>query len=607
MSGRIHILPPVVADQIAAGEVVERPASVVKELVENSLDAGARRVQVAVEEGGVALVCVTDDGEGMSREDAVLALRRHATSKLRTAEDLRAIRTLGFRGEALPSIASVSRLTLTTRRAEDAVGTQVRTEAGAAPVVSEVGCPAGTRIEVRDLFFNVPARLKFLRRPSTELGHVQRIVSRMAACRPDVHFSLDHSGRTLLECPAERNLADRLVALMGTGVADHLFEVYLDGPVCVRGYLSDPNWTRTNTNELYTYVNGRYVRDRVLFRAITAAYGTALPRGRYPAGALFVDLDPHLVDVNVHPTKIEVRFVRSGEVFAAVQRAVRMMVAAAPWIERPRGEDHAPESSEGVAETEIWMPHEARPSPPAPSPGALELRPAATPPTPQRLPFGSRRPEEALERAVPGLYAGANPQERAVVFGELRYVGQLHRTYLVCEDDDGIVLVDQHAAHERVHYERLRQGIAEASLRSVQLLVPAVVQLDAARRGALEEYGEVLRAAGFELEPFGEDAWAVRAVPAILEGRDVEAAVRALLDDLAQWGAGHALAARIDRTCATAACHAAVRAGDALSPQQVHAIFAELDRIPYAANCPHGRPVLVRRPWAEVERWFGRR
>ncbi|TNF27695.1 MAG: DNA mismatch repair endonuclease MutL, partial [Deltaproteobacteria bacterium] len=332
--GRVSVLPDALANQIAAGEVVERPASVVKELVENALDAEASRVFVAITGGGQALVRVLDDGVGMAREDAVLALQRHATSKITTAEDLHGIDTLGFRGEALPSIASVSRFRLITREHDAPSATEVTVEGGAAAVVKDAGAPPGTRIEVVDLFYNVPARLKFLKAEATENRHVAALMTAFALGHPHIHFRLDKDGRTIADYPVARRLDQRIFQVLGKSVAERLHEVVGEGPVQVRGYISEPGFTRTNQNNIHTFVNGRRVRDRTVTHALVAGYGELLQRGHFPQGVLYVHLDPQLIDVNVHPAKAEIRFVDGGAVHEAIVRAVRATLHDAPWRRR---------------------------------------------------------------------------------------------------------------------------------------------------------------------------------------------------------------------------------------------------------------------------------
>jgi DNA mismatch repair protein MutL len=580
----IRLLDPLVANQIAAGEVVERPASVVKELLENALDAGARRIRIALSDGGRTRIEVADDGCGMDEASARLAFARHATSKLRSADDLRAIATYGFRGEALASILAVARVTLTTRRAEDAIGVRL-TGAGSVDVQAEpVGRPAGTTLTIEELFFNVPARLKFLRTPATELGQVCKLVDAVALARPDLHLTLVHNDRRVCDYPADPDLPRRAWAVLGAEVAARLRPVEEQGEYIVRGLLSEPSLSHPGPGHLTLLVDGRPVSDRTLQHAIAAAYGTLLERGRYPAGVLAIACPPGSVDVNVHPAKTEVRFASSHEIHAAVTRAIRPMLTAFA----AEGEV-APLPVDGSAERS-WPSR-----PPAAVVGASLART-----TPWRT-------TSVGPAAEPAGRAGAilPLDERPRPWSGLRYVGQVGRCFLVCESAEQLVLIDQHAAHERVLFEQFVAAARAQGYPAQPLLLPATLQMSPEEVGALLEAGEVLGRLGFDLEQAGERAVRVRAQPAVLR-RDLLAEVRALAASLADRGQGQSTTERLERAAATLACHAAVRAGDAMTEADARALFEQMDTADLSGWCPHGRPVVMRARFEDVGRWFQR-
>jgi DNA mismatch repair protein MutL len=609
---RIRLLDPTVANQIAAGEVVERPASVVKELVENALDAGAGRVVIRLQDGGQSLISVSDDGCGMGPDDARLAFARHATSKLQVADDLVDLHTYGFRGEALASILAVSRVTLTTRRAEDAVGVRLQGAGGVDLQAQPAGCNTGTTIEIRDLFFNVPARLKFLRTAATELGQVLKFIDALALARPDLHLTLFSGERRVADYPPDADLRRRAEAVLGVDVAARLYEVQDDREYRVRGLLSEPSLHHGGAGQLTLLVGGRPVQDRTLAQAVLQAYGTLLERGRYPVGVLALDCPPGTVDVNVHPAKTEVRFASSSAVFSAVLRAVQPMLAATPWIKQQLPSDEAAVApvnaarwSEGAATAggwagvadsgmragSSWSGSKTQPTwgvPRAP----LSLAPSrgptsdAMPQPAQPLPFD---PGPAL-----GQWAG------------LRYVGQVGRCYLVCESEDAMVLIDQHAAHERIIFEQLVVAMRSGPFPSQQLLTPIAVPLAPVEVAALAAETALLERLGFELVEGGERMVRVRAYPSLLPDRQIAAEVRHLAVSLAQGGRGQDTETRLERCAATLACHSAYRAGDLLYPDDVARLLRDMDGVDLSAYCPHGRPVFARTRLEEVGRWFHR-
>jgi DNA mismatch repair protein MutL len=573
MPPAIQRLSDALVDQIAAGEVVERPASVVKELVENALDAGASRLRVEVREGGRALVAVSDDGSGMTPEDARLALERHATSKIASSGDLMRIATFGFRGEALPAIASVSRLRLRTRARGSSAGFELEVEGGKWIAGRTSGGTEGTRVEVVDLFYNVPARRKFLKSQATEWGHVSDWLARAALALPAVHFELRRDERPALAWPAVRDPLERIAAVLSEREAEPLVAVAAEeGALRLAGFASRPDAHRPGTLGLYLFVNRRPVRDRLLRHALLDAYRDVLPRGRYPTALLYLELPPEAVDVNVHPAKWEVRFAEPAAVHQLVTRAVRGALAGRRWL-APAAPAAAVRDGE------------------APSDWLLAGRPA--------LPEGA-------SASAPAPEAPAQAPAAPLRFAALRLLGQLHATYLLLEGPDGLLLVDQHAAHERVLFERLRAGWQEGGVPRQALLATETVELAPDRVARLAMAGHALERLGFEIEAFGASAVAVRAIPALLAGRSPARLAAELADDLGAEAARLRAPDAAERLFASLACHAARRAGDRLDPREQQALLGALDAIPWAPTCPHGRPVAVPLSRSEIERRFGR-
>lgn len=713
---RIALMPEELANQIAAGEVVERPASVVKELVENSLDAGAGRIDVDIEGGGLSLVRVTDDGCGMSPADAELCLLRHATSKLRSADDLFHLETMGFRGEALASIASVSRLSLTSRSEEALAGYRILIEGGQKTSPSrEVGAAVGTQFEVRDLFYNVPARLKFMKSESTETSHIAETLLRLALAFPGVHFRLRHKGKVTLDLPPHKSGLERSrAALLARGKVAGPPLLY-EGHAAVTGieieaHVGAPSDSTAVPRNVFLLVNRRFVRDRSLLHAALSGYGELLEKGRYPLLVLHLRLDPSSVDVNVHPQKLEVRLQQSDAVYSVVREAVRSVCSQAPWLRGVRSEEGAVApalaAAAGGSGGRVYtvganLPMAAESRPPygaasaqsaatsdggmagergfdagagghgssgtgtrartvehqlpltafAPSSGLAEhrarlrqamqlyappngpdqvedestLQPgnasatdAAAPPDAQPAEAGSFAAPALIQDAA-GSDAGLLPAVDApsplpfLRLVDAAYLGQLYRTYLLCEQGDELLLIDQHAAHERVVFERLRAAHKQAPLLAQRLLFPTSLEFDPRRAALIGEFESELSRLGFELQPFGGRSFALQAAPDLgsygrgAAGlRDPEALLRQVLDDLEEHGRSETLSARTDLLLATMACHSAVRAGDVLDEAKVRALFSAMDEVHYSPYCPHGRPVLVRLSRAELERRFGR-
>jgi DNA mismatch repair protein MutL len=576
----IQQLPEDLINKIAAGEVVERPASVVKELIENALDAGASTVSVEIEAGGKQLIRVRDNGEGMGREDAERALERHATSKLHALSDLHAIATHGFRGEALPSIASVSELLLRTREESSPSGTEVAVHHGRRLHTRDVGHPRGTTVEARDLFGSVPARRKFLRVEPTETGHVAEAVTLLALARPGTGFVLTSGGRALIQAPAVDGLAARIYQLFGGTLLDGLVPVEGGADwVVVRGFLPRPDRPGTARPNLRLFVNGRPVRDRALAKAVAEAYRGAGAREFGGDAFVFVELPLHLVDVNVHPAKSEVRFAEPRTVWVAVERAVREALSEGARAQAPRATPAAPSR---------------------PDPSRIEAAVETFLERAGRVTETPRVGSTAASEASPALPTAANT-------GPLTVLGQYRLTYLVATDGEDLLLVDQHTAHERVRFEALQQRAEQRAAESQLLLAPHVFTVPPRLRGLLQTSLEALRSLGYDLEPFGGDAVRIRAVPALLPGGDASGELQAALEELAEReGSEWAVAGVRDRLAATLACHSAVRAGQPLNVEAMSAILRDLGRTAHPTLCPHGRPTIVRLPREDITRWFGR-
>ncbi|MFP6641060.1 MAG: DNA mismatch repair endonuclease MutL [Myxococcota bacterium] len=587
----IRLLADPVVDQIAAGEVVERPASIVKELVENALDAHATRIGVEIRAGGTALIAVQDDGVGMSPDQLRLAVQRHATSKIRHAEDLARIGSYGFRGEALPAIAAVSSMRVLTRtRASDA-GHELRIEASHTELDRTAGCPVGTRIEVADLFARIPARRKFLKRPSTEWSHAIDWLGRLAMALPAVHFDIQRDDQKTMVWPSTSDPKERIIRVLGDSQGAPLVHMDWDEAVGhIEGYVSGPEQSRVNTGGVHLYVNGRPVRDKLLRHAVIDVYRDLLPRGRFPVAVVFLTLDPARVDVNVHPAKWEVRFQEPQLVHQLIRRALQSAIQGRNYL----------------------------------VPGPTRSEDPVAPGRPSNLRPGSASEAGADSRTTAGdwLFAdrpaggSAPPAEKRaserVEFRSQRLLGQVLARYLVLEGEGGLLLIDQHAAHERILYERLRASWLDGGVERQGLLIPLNVDLEAQSVESLTAAHETLEQLGFDLEAFGERSVVVRAIPDILAGRDPEALVRDLADEL-ETGPPNSGPARTrllqaaDRVFATLACHSARRFGDHLPEEEQRAILEGLDAIPWAPTCPHGRPVATLLGLHELDGRFGRR
>jgi DNA mismatch repair protein MutL len=590
-------------NKIAAGEVVDRPASVVKELVENAIDAGCGEVAVEIEAGGKKLISVTDDGSGMSREDALLALERHATSKIAADSDLFTLSTLGFRGEALPSLASVSRFTLATRERGHIEGTEIYAEGGKIKEVKACGMAEGTRAVVRNLFFNTPARLKFMKSNETEAGHVGDLLTRLAISRPEVRFTYLNDGRTVFRA-LNGDLHHRIVTLLGPAVASGLYPVESSsGRTAVRGYIAGPDFSRSSAAHLYTYINGRYIRDRVVQHAILQACRNVMERGRYPLVVIFIDIPPEEVDVNVHPTKHEVRFRDQGMVHDFIQSAVASVLSATPWLHNARKDAPRPAqpSAPTVAESKIDEVRDAL-ARYRPGTGQQQSLVGAMDQGP-----GARNQQSGLQDSARGAQLSAlHALEPTDYFSHLSVIGQFNAAYILCQDGTDLVLIDQHAAHERVAFELLKTQFATGKVETQGLLFPETVELSFQENALLAEHLPHFNRLGFVAEPFGGATWLLKEAPQVLVGGDYLRTFRDILEELSSLGRSHSFTDAVEGILARMACHSVVRGSHPLTLPEIHALFARMDTVDFASNCPHGRPVLRRITLGEIEKMFKR-
>jgi DNA mismatch repair protein MutL len=675
--GRIRVLSDQVANQIAAGEVVDRPASVVKELLENSIDAGATRIRVEVEAGGRRLIHVTDDGHGMNRDDALLAFERHATSKLRTADDLLSIATLGFRGEALPSIASVARVTLETATGEDASGTRIEIAGGKILHVDDAALPRGTSIAVSDLFFNTPARRKFLRAESTELAHVTALVTHYALVHPEMHFELLSASHTLVSAPPVTRAAERIYQIFGKDTLEQLLPVAAEMPLShaglpapppwkvdpdapvrdpghlhISGFYSKPELQKLNRNSIYIFVNKRLIRDRLLLHAITEAYRNIIPPTSFPVVLLFLEMPPEEVDVNVHPAKTEVRFRQQSLIHDFVRDSLRTaLVRARPAAGFLAALDSAPNASPslmpppasplpGLPESEPIRPEDAELSS-ASSAEDLQLTPPSLPPSAVRLPFAPSEPGQfdaaRWGQAVSAIFQPASPldgctpppggsaldpaaataqveAEQAATtlnhLASLRPLAQLRDSFILASGEDGLWIIDQHVAHERVLFEKILGNRQVEVMQKQRLLMPLLVELKPWQMVVFARIAEELERNGFEVEPFGPQTLAVKAAPVGLEGTELEKMLAEVIEQSAsdpdQPQQNENLTTIRTRIAASLACHSAIKVNTPLDPARMEWLLAELAKTSHPTSCPHGRPIALLYSWKEILRAFHR-
>ena len=570
---KIRILPEKVATQIAAGEVIERPASVVRELIDNSIDAGADRISIRIEGGGKKLIKVVDNGEGMSRDDLLLCVERHATSKVKEASDILQVKSLGFRGEAIPSMASISRMNITSVPRGHLTGHRLRISGGKLLSIEEAGAPSGTITEIQDLFFNVPGRRKFLRSPQTEKNQITELLLRASLPFPHIHFRLEEGPKTVLNLPASDDPRLRLSAIMGREVSKVILErVEKRDSFTIRLFAAPSDFTRNRSDRLYCYVNGRNIRDRSIAKAVMDGYGQRLMKGRFPQAVVFIEIDPSLVDVNVHPTKQEVRFRNPHEIFQAVSSGI--------------GKTLSPESRLSTI-------------PP------LNV-PAREPVYRMQTPFASVSDGEWVykeEKAAP-LPETKTPFEKFSVEREIQIIGQLGGTYILCQSSEGLLVVDQHAAHERVVYENLKRAFETSSVEMQGLLIPFEMELSVKEKTLALEKGDGLMAFGLEMDHFGGNTFLLRAVPALLKDVDWTSMVSELLSRIE--GKEVDFAAFMDETVTVMACHGAIRAGQKMNREEMRLLIDQLKEMDLPTNCPHGRPIIKEFTYYEIEKMFKR-
>jgi DNA mismatch repair protein MutL len=667
--GRIHVLSEQVANKIAAGEVVERPASVVKELLENALDAGSTRIKIQVEAGGKRLIQIADNGCGMVRDDALLAFERHATSKIKNAEDLLNIATLGFRGEALPSIASVCRLHLETRAPEENSGTIVEINGGKMFKVEEAGLPAGTSITIRDLFFNIPARKKFLKSESTELAHIASLVTHYALAHPDKHFELHSSTNAMLVAPPVGGQSDRVFQVFGREVLDQLIPVAAvqpleriglpqpppwrrvekehvekervekeededgrdalhstPGELRVHGFISKPEIQKLNRNSIYVFVNGRLIRDRLIQHALTEAYRNVIPPTVFPVVLLFLEMPNAEVDVNVHPSKTEVRFRQQSAIHDFVRDSVRAALMKARPIPQFAAEIHAhptasPSLTPGAhasAEAPAWNSQSGH---------SFNLQPQVLPPATERFQFGTDGIAVEANAAVPvakmprqeivpgdncapaipeNIGDELNPSDLAPSLATLKPLGQIRESFILAVNHEGLWIIDQHVAHERVLFEKILKQRAVQKAESQRLLMPLVLELTPAQQAVFTEISDELNQNGFEAEPFGARSVAIKVAPAGIEAGEIERMLNELLEQFAREDQSLNLEKIRTRIAASIACHAAIKINMPLEQNKMEWLLAELSKTEFPIACPHGRPIVLRYSLKDIQKAFKR-
>ncbi|MBN2060562.1 MAG: DNA mismatch repair endonuclease MutL [Deltaproteobacteria bacterium] len=569
----IRILPEDVASQIAAGEVIERPASVVKELLDNSIDAGSDRITINIDEGGKKLIRVSDNGEGMNRDDLLLCIERHATSKIKSLSDLFSVSTLGFRGEAIPSIASVSRMKITSRTPDQLGGYCLDIQGGKMKSINEVGVPVGTTVEIRDLFFNTPARRKFLRADQTELGHITDVLSRIVLAFDAIDFNLKSARKPILNLPASGNIINRLSALMGRDVADSIKESKREtGFIKLRAYLAPPEMNRNRGDRLFIYVNNRGIRDRLITRAIMEGYGQRLMKGRYPQAVIFIEIDPDMVDVNVHPSKQEVRFHQGRLIFRELVSFTEASLKEQFYAESGYHFMRPPEISEGDVSR------------------VLSEEPSWRYSGPMKEAF-----KETIEKDKTGYAIEESP----------RLIGQLKGTYILFEANDGLLVVDQHAAHERILYEQLKRGYRSSGIERQSFLIPKRFELSLHEADIVREKIDQLADLGFEVEHFGGCTFILRSLPSILVNIQWDQFILDLIPILDEEGELTSDRA-MERILTSMACHNVIRAGHSLSNQEMTRLLEDLEELELPTNCPHGRPVFKKMTYYELEKMFKR-
>jgi DNA mismatch repair protein MutL len=648
--GRIRILSDQVANQIAAGEVVDRPASVVKELLENALDAGATRIRIEVEAGGRKLIRIADNGHGMMRDDALLAFERHATSKIRSSDDLLSIATLGFRGEALPSIASISRLEMETRAEDEPSGTRIEIVGGKVLRVEDTGAPQGTTFTIRDLFFNTPARRKFLKSETTELSHVTALVTHYALAHPDKHFELHSATHSLLVAPPVKKPEERIFQIFGKETLDQLLSMAAErvfdraglpepppwkrdedyaapdpGFLRIKGFISKPELQKLNRNSIYVFVNQRLIRDRLILHAVSEAYRNVLPPTSFPVILMFMEMPPHEVDVNVHPAKTEVRFRQQSLIHDFVRDSIRNTLIktrpAAGFLTALTTNPHAtpslmPDVSPLPGEPESTpqpVQPDSDPPPHTEDAAVFTLAPPVPAPEEVRLPFSEALlaqtngvgldPQHACEAQTPAENGDA-PSLNSLA--SLKPLGQLRESFILAVNDEGLWIVDQHVAHERVLFEKILREREVERVQHQRLLMPLLVELLPHQMVLFARIAEELERNGFEVEPFGPRTIAVKAAPVGLEGKELERTLMEVLEQSERENQAQNLETLRTRIAASIACHSAIKVNMPLDPVRMEWLLAELAKTAHPTSCPHGRPIVLRYSWRDIQRAFQR-
>jgi len=622
--GIIRILDETTINQIAAGEVVERPASVVKELVENSVDAGATRIFISVKQGGKSFIQIRDNGCGMSREDALLSFEKHATSKIREIHVLFSIRSLGFRGEALSSIASVSQTTIVTRprsgtlESDDYTGTTLFIDGGELKKVEEIGCPAGTTITVENLFFNVPARMKYLKKDRTELGHIIDVITSRALAYPEIFFELTHEGRRLILSPGTGDLLETISSVIGKTAARQMVELNYAGPKAeIRGYITKPSHTRANQKHIFLFINRRPVRSPHVVRAIREGLGSLFPPVRYPVGVIQLYIDPRELDVNIHPTKSEVKFQHKDDVFFGVVNAVKyalggkdLSVKGTVRKDARKGAGGIPYSIKGelarqrqerMKVTETAVPYGGSENG-HPSPGGAGKTVGVLKGKQARIDTGSQK------RTISGLTRKLGTEDKYLdsSLPQMRPIGQIGNLFIVVETQEGMAVIDQHAAHERIMYERFRRDHREEPVKSQRLIEPISLELAPEEQEAVRAYQTLLGFLGFEIDAFGGNTFMVRTVPVVLGKHASPDTIYDIIDELVATGKVKTLEERKDEMLKLLACHSAIRGGEELSMPKIEALLEEMYAAENPFTCPHGRPTILQFPKSELEKQFKR-
>ncbi len=596
---QIKILPEILSNKIAAGEVVERPASVVKELIENSLDAKSKKIIIEAENGGRSMIRVSDNGVGMNHDDALLSIERYATSKIFTDRDLFSIDTLGFRGEALPSIASVSRFSLVSRNELLDVGTKIYVEGGKVKKVEQIGAPAGSMITVKQLFYNTPARRKFLKTVNTEMGHIADTVAALALCRPDVHFELHHNSKMVKNWLPTSDPVDRAADVLGKDIRADLYplDCIEDGSMSIYGQIASPRITRSTFKGVYIYVNGRVVRDRVIRHALMEGYAQRLMKTRFPVAVLFINVPFDQVDVNVHPTKNEVRFIRQKEVHDLVKRAVLEILRQADqpaWGPRKSKDSNSIPERPQVAEQASgyrgigWS-------------ASLEWEGEQPETSNQHRAFNIQQRVSSIQH--PAIQTPIWEKKR---FTDLRIIGQLHSTYILCESKDMLFLIDQHAAHERIAFEQLKKRSKGMKTAAQRLLIPETIDVGYLEAKMLASLIPQFEKFGLEVEHFGGNTFVVKSVPDILSGRPVKPVIMEIVEKMIKTGFAPGLEKAMDEFLISLACHSVIRANQSLTEVQIKSLIEQLENCENPSHCPHGRPTWIKWTIKDLEKSFGR-